>query len=155
MKLTAKSDLEVSAAFVFAALTDHQAWEREAVRNGVDIQRPAGSPDNGVGAQWRIQGHFRGKMRKLTLSVEEMVPNQRLTLSIDSLSIDGTSQVEIMVLSPRRSRVRVDLDLKPKTLAARLFINTMRLAKGRVQVRFERGLGNLCARIKDRYDRQA
>ena len=29
------------------------------------------------------------------------------------------------------------------------------LAKGRVQARFERGLGNLGARIKDRYDRQA
>lgn len=41
-----------------------------------------------------------------------------------------------MVLSPRRSRVRMDLEVKPKTLAARLFINTMRLAKGRVQGRF-------------------
>jgi hypothetical protein len=60
-----------------------------------------------------------------------------------------------MVLSPRRSRVRIDLEVKPKTLAARLFINTLRLAKGRVQARFERSLGNLGARIKDRYDRQA
>ena len=39
MKLTAKTDLEVPAAFVFAALADHQAWEREAVRNGAELGR--------------------------------------------------------------------------------------------------------------------
>ena len=67
----------------------------------------------------------------------------------------GVVQIEVMVLSPRRSRLRTDLEIKPKTLAARLFVNTMRLAKGRVQARFEKGLTQLGARIKDRYDRQA
>ncbi|MCC6517938.1 MAG: hypothetical protein IT543_03735, partial [Tabrizicola sp.] len=82
-------------------------------------------------------------------------PGQRLSMVIDSPSIDGVVQIEVMVLSPRRSRLRTDLEIKPKTLAARLFVNTMRLAKGRVQARFEKGLTQLGARIKDRYDRQA
>ncbi|RYI24863.1 MAG: SRPBCC family protein [Acetobacteraceae bacterium] len=153
MKLTAKTDLEVPAAFVFATLIDHATWEREAVRNGVEVERPAGTPDAGVGAEWRVRGHFRGKARKALIRIEDMSADQRLALQIDSPSIEGTSLVEVMVLSPRRSRVRVDLEVKPKTLAARLFINTMRLAKGRVQARFEKGLGQLGARIKDRYER--
>lgn len=155
MKLTAKTDLEVPAAFVFATLIDHVSWEREAVRNGVEVERPQDTPDSGVGASWRIRGHFRGKARKVLVRIDELTPDQRLALSIDSPSIDGISRIEVMVLSPRRSRLRADLEVKPKTLAARLFINTMRLAKGRVQARFEKGLGNLGARIKDRYDRQA
>ncbi|MFO1202046.1 MAG: SRPBCC family protein [Tabrizicola sp.] len=155
MKLTAKTDLEVPAAFVFATLIDHRSWEREAVRNGVEVERPPGSPDSGVGASWRIRGHFRGKARNVLVKVDEQVADQRLGLTLDSPSIEGTSRIEVMVLSPRRSRVRVDLEVKPKTLAARLFVNTMRLAKGRVQARFEKGLGTLGARIKDRYDRQA
>jgi hypothetical protein len=43
--------------------------------------------------------------------------------------------------------------MKPKTLAARLFINTLRLAKGRVQAKFEKRLGQMATRIKDRYER--
>ena len=155
MKLTAKTDLEVPAAAVFAALIDTPTWEREAIRNGVEVERPPGTPDTGVGAEWRIRGHFRGKARKLTVRITEMTPDQRVSMGLDSPSVDGVVQVEVMVLSPRRSRLRADLEIKPKTLAARLFVNTMRLAKGRVQARFERGLGNLGARIKDRYDRQA
>jgi hypothetical protein len=154
MKLTAKTDLEVPAAFVFATLIDHTSWEREAVRSGVEVERPPGSPDSGVGASWRIRGHFRGKPRNVLVTVDEQTPDQRLGLVMDSPSIEGISRVEVLVLSPRRSRLRVDLEVKPKTLAARLFINTMRLAKGRVQARFERGVGNLGARIKDRFDRQ-
>ncbi len=153
MKLTAKTDLEVPAAAVFASLIDHPAWEREAIRNGVEVERPAGTPATGVGAEWRIRGHFRGKPRKVQVKIEELTQDQRIALGLDSPSIEGTTRLEIMVLSPRRSRVRVDLEIKPKTLAARLFINTMRLAKGRVQARFEKGLGRLGARIKDRYDR--
>lgn len=154
MKLTAKTDLEVPAAAVFATLIDHPAWEREAIRNGVEVERPAGTPAMGVGAEWQIRGHFRGKPRKVQVRIGDLTPDQRLVLGLDSPTIEGTTWLEVMVLSPRRSRLRVDLEVKPKTLAARLFINTMRLAKGRVQARFEKGLVRLGARIKDRYDRQ-
>ena len=43
MKLTAKIDLEVPAAFVFDTLTDNASWEREAIRNGVLGLADAGS----------------------------------------------------------------------------------------------------------------
>jgi uncharacterized protein YndB with AHSA1/START domain len=153
MKLTAKTDLDVPAADVFSALTDTPTWEREAVRNGVEIERPPGTPDSGAGAQWRIRGHFKGKPREVLLRIEEVTPGQRLVLALDSPSIEGVAQIEVLVLSPRRSRLRADLEIRPKTLAARLFINTLRLAKGRVQARFEKGLVRLGARIKDRHDR--
>ena len=78
MKLAAKTDLEVPAAAVFAALIDTPTWEREAIRNGVEVERPAGTPDSGVGAEWRIRGHFRGKARKVTVRIAEMTPGQRL-----------------------------------------------------------------------------
>ncbi|HLQ20582.1 MAG TPA: SRPBCC family protein [Tabrizicola sp.] len=153
MKLTAKTDLEVPAAFVFATLVDHASWEREAVRNGAEVERPEGTPPSGPGAAWRIRGHFKGKSRKALLKIEELAEDRHMLLSIDSPAIEGSTRFEIMVLSPRRSRLRVDFEIKPKTLAARLFINTMRLAKGRVQAKFEKRLGQMGSRIKDRYER--
>ena len=153
MKLTAKTDLEVPAAFVFATLVDHPSWERDAVRNGAEIERPPGSPVTGLGAAWRVRGQFRGKARKVLLTVTELVENQRVVLTLDGPTIEGSARFEVMVLSPRRSRLRVDVEFKPKTLSARLFINTMRLAKGRVQAKFETRLGQIGERIKDRYER--
>lgn len=153
MKLTAKTDLEVPAAFVFSALVDHAFWERDAVRNGAEIERPPGTPASGVGAAWRIRGQFRGKPRKVLLTITEQVENQLVVLSLDGPSIEGFARFEALVLSPRRSRLRADFEFKPKTLSARLFINTLRLGKGRVQAKFEARLGAIGARIKDRYER--
>lgn len=153
MKLTAKTDLEVPAAFVFATLVDHPSWERDAVRNGAEVERPPGTPASGLGAAWRLRGQFRGKARKVLLTITELVENQRVVLSLDGPTIEGSSRFEVTVLSPRRSRLRVDVEFRPKTLSARLFINTMRLAKGRVQAKFETRLGQIGGRIKDRYER--
>ncbi len=148
MKLIAKIDLEAPAAFVYAQLADHAAWEREALRRGADIERPADMPQSGTGAGWRIQVPFRGKMRKVMLKVEQMEPDSSLAFSFDGQSLQGDALLEVQALSARRSRLRVTLDAKPKTLSARLFINTLRLAKGRVQARFDKRLGQLAVRIE-------
>lgn len=153
MKLTAKTDLEVPAAAVFATLVDHPFWERDAVRNGAEVERLPGTPATGIGAAWSVRGQFRGKARKVQLTITELVENQRVVLALDGPTIEGSARFEVMVLSPRRSRLRVDVEFKPKTLSARLFINTMRLAKGRVQAKFESRLGKVGGRIKDRYER--
>ena len=153
MKLTAKTDLDVPAAQVYAILADFPAWEREGARHGIVIEHPPATPLVGVGAEWKIQGPYRGKTRRLTLRMEEMVQGKVLKASIASAPADGIAGLEVIVLSPRRSRLRVEVELKPRTLAARLFFNTLRLAKGRVQARFEARLGHVNARIREAYER--
>ncbi|MBA3908444.1 MAG: SRPBCC family protein [Rhodobacter sp.] len=153
MRLTAKTDLEVPLGAVFANLVDHAAWEREAVQRGVEIERPADMPLTGVGAGWRIRVPFRGKVRKILLRIDDLVPDDRLAVGFDGQSVAGGSVLEVLELSARRTRLRVVLEVKPRTLAARLFLNTLRLAKGRVQARFETRVGQLGARIEDRHQR--
>lgn len=153
MRLTAKTDLEAPLGVVFANLVDHAAWEREALQRGVEIERPANMPLTGVGAGWRIRVSYRGKVRKVLLRIDDLVPDERLGFGFDGQSIAGDSVLEVQALSPRRTRLRVVLEVKPKTLAARLFLNTLRLAKGRVQARFETRVGQLGARIEDRHRR--
>jgi hypothetical protein len=148
MKLTAKSDLEAPAAFVYARLADHPAWEREALRRGAEIERPADMPQSGEGAGWRVRAPFRGKIRKILLTIELMVPDQLIRLGIDGQSMEGDAMVEITALSARRTRMKVTLEIKPKTLAARLFLNTLRLARTRVQARLDKRMGQLAARIE-------
>jgi len=153
MKLAAKTDLEAPASFVYAVLADHAAWEREALRRGVEVERPADMPLSGVGAGWNLRFRFRGRQRKVRLRIDDMILEQHITVSFEGQSIEGNSTLEVLGLSPRRTRLRVVIEVKPKTIAARIFINTLRLAKGRVQARLEKRLEQLGTRIADRYSR--
>lgn len=153
MKLTAKTDIGAPLSFVFATLADHAAWEREAVRRGAEIERPGDMPLAGVGAGWRVRFRFRGKPRKFLLRIDELIQDEQIAVSFEGQALQGVSVLELSALSPRQTRLRVMLEVKPKTIPARLFINTLRLAKGRVNARFDKRLGQLGARIQDRYIR--
>lgn len=153
MKLTAKTDLDAPAAFVYDSLTDTQNWEREAVRRGIDVDRPAGAPLTGIGAAWRISGRYRGKQRRLLLKISKLLPGEVIEYSFDSPSANGGIVLEVTALSARRSRLRLAVDIRPKTLAARLFLNTIRLAKGRVESKLEARLAGLGSYVKQRHER--
>ena len=154
MKLTAKTDINAPASFVYATLLDHAAWEAEARRRGAEIERPADLPLTGIGAGWRIRVPFRGKQRNILIRIDGMSPDSLLTFLIEGQAIEGNSAMELLPMSPRRTRLRMALDIRPKTLGARLFLNTLRLAKGRVQARMEKRLIQLGAQIEARQQRQ-
>lgn len=149
MKLSAKTDIEAPIAFVYASLADHPQWEAEARRRGIEIERPDGTPAQGVGAAWRIEAPFRGKVRKILLTMREMMPHHRLALDFDGQTFEGEMVLELLALSPRSTRMRLVVDLRPKTLSARLFLNTLRLAKARVQGRLDSRLRQFGARIQE------
>lgn len=153
MKLTAKTDIEAPIGFVYAALTDFPAWEREALQRGAEVERPANSPATGKDAVWQVKFRYRGRLRKLTIRVLDATLDERLVMGIDSTPVEGSSQMDLVSLSARRTRLRVTLDMRPKTLAARLFVNALRVARRKVEMRFEKRIGQLAARIEDLHQR--
>ncbi len=153
MRLTTKQDIEAPAAFVFAVMTDFDAWERAAMRRGAEVVRTDTLRQPGIGMGWRIKFHFRGKARVMALKFTEVDPGNRLAFTGDAPTVGGDASVELMELSTRRTRVTVTTEIKPKTLAARLFVQTMKLAKSKLQQRFETRVGQVGADIEDRYKR--
>ncbi|WP_431298144.1 SRPBCC family protein [Tabrizicola sp. BL-A-41-H6] len=152
MRLTAKTDIEVPLAEVYRYITDFNAWEDAATQRGAEVAR-TGVKADAVGAGWRVRFAYRGKARNVLVKVARLVPGEVAAFLIDSPSIEGASQLEVTPLSPRRTRVRVVLDVKPKTLAARVFISTLRLSKARVDRRFEGRVAQLGAALVARYQR--
>jgi hypothetical protein len=154
MKLTVKTEIDAPVEFVHAYLGDSTTWEREAIRRGVEVERPADMPLKGVGAGWRIKLRFRGRIRNVLVRLDEMVQDDRIAYSFEGQALFGTTELETKALSPRRSRLKVSIDARPKTLAARLFLNTLRLARRKAEERMEKRVGQLAARIEDRYTRE-
>ncbi|SEM69524.1 hypothetical protein SAMN05216227_1001118 [Pseudorhodobacter antarcticus] len=151
MKLTAKEDIEAPIAFVNAVLTDFETWERAAMRRGADVERTDRMPALGVGMEWKVAFTFRGKTRKLNIKLASMLAEQSLGFDVMSKPAEAVFGIEMAEMGPRRTRIVLTMELKPRTLAARLFLQSLKLAKAKVNRRFTLRLSQLCAGVEDRY----
>ena len=149
MKLTTRQDIEAPLDFVYAQLTDFDHFERMAMRRGAEVERTDRLRSPGVGMAWRVRFAFRGRPRTAQVRFADAEPGAHLTWAFDSPSLQGTARVELVSLSPRRTRMTVVSEVKPKTLAARLLVQSARLAKGRVQRRLDVASGKLANMIEE------
>ena len=151
MKLTAKYDLEAPATFVFGQLVDFDGWERAAIRRGADVMRTDKLTRTGPGATWAASFRYRAKVREVTIRLDSMTPATALGLTGISKLADGVMAADVLEVGPSRTRLEVRLEIKPKTLAARIYVQSLRLARARVERSFAQRVAQLTAEIEDRY----
>ena len=151
MKLTSRQDIEAPAAFVFAALKDFDAWERSALRRGAEVVRTDKLPSVMPGLSWLIKFAYRGKQRKLALRLTSLEQPTLIGFSGTGTSFDGVAGIDLMELAARRTRMSVTLDIRPKSIAARVILQSMRLANARLNRRFSDRVGQFCSEIETRY----
>lgn len=149
MKLTTRQDIEAPLDFVYAQLTDFDHFERMAMRRGAEVERTDRLRSPGVGMAWRVRFTFRGRPRTVQVRFADAEPGAHLAWAFDSPALTGTARVELVALSPRRTRMTAVSEVKPKTLAVRLLVQSARLAKGRVQRRLDVASGHLANMIEE------
>ena len=150
MKFTAREDIEAPLEFVFDQAADFSGFERSAMRRGADVQRTDGGSAIVVGAAWRVQFRFRGKDRVLEPRIERLDrPNGYAVRSISG-GLESDLTVDLVQLSPNRTRMQVELELAPKSLSARLMVQSMKLAKSTLSRRFEKRVAQYAQEIEER-----
>jgi hypothetical protein len=65
-------------------------------------------------------------------------------------ALEAVTRVELAEMTPRRTRVTVTVELSARTLAARLFLQSLRLAPGRVRQKFDSRIAQMAAEIEAR-----
>ncbi len=63
----------------------------------------------------------------------------------------GAVDVNLQALSPTRTRVAVDVELTPKSLSAKLLMQPLKLAKIRLDTRFEERIEAYVREMEARY----
>lgn len=154
MKFSTREDVEAPAHFVFEHMSDFQSYERQALRRGADVRRLDSGPYT-VGSSWDVAFTFRGKDRKLRAKVEELSEPSILRVSTDSSGLDGQTVLEIVPLSPRRTRISASIEIKPKSLSARLMLHSLKLAKANLTNRFKRRVSDFGEELEARYQQQS
>jgi carbon monoxide dehydrogenase subunit G len=155
MKIASRHDIEAPPDFVFQTLTDFDSWERSAMRRGAEVSRTDKLTIAGPGLSWLVRFRLRGKDRKLAVKLTGMDAPSRVSFSLSGMLFDATSHVDLMELGAKRTRMVVVSEAKPKTLAARLILQSLRLARARVQRRVDGRIGAIAQEIEDRYRQQA
>ena len=155
MKLVAKYDVEAPVAFVFAQLTDFDGWERAAMRRGADVSRTDTLREAGPGMSWLTTFRYRNKDRSATIRLDALNPTSSLALTAMAAIVDGKLGFEFLDLAARRTRVEVRLEVKPKSLVARIYVQALRLTRSRVERSFAQRVAQLAKEIEERFRRPA
>ena len=153
MKLAAKHDIEAPAAFVFAQLADFETWERAAMRRGADVMRRDTLRIPGPGMTWDCRFNYAGKDRKATIRLDAITPATAMVLTGLSVPVEGVMHLDILDLAAKRTRIEVRLEIKPRTLTARIYVQSLRLARSRVERGFAKRVAQLAVEIEDRFRR--
>lgn len=137
MRIAGKQDVEASLQQVWAAVADLAAWERAALRRGAEVSR-LDSQDAAVkGARWTARFAYRGRPRTLDVELLRVETPHHMDLKFQSMAIEGEVRIELIGMAARRTRLHVVTDLKPLSLGARLFLQSLRLARARVERRYQ------------------
>ncbi len=150
MKFSTNEDIEAPAEFVFAQLADFHSYERQALRRGADVRRLDDGPYK-VGSKWDVVFNFRGKERKVHANIVEKKPPISLQIASESSGLEGATVLEVVPMSLRRTRISVSIDLKPKTLSARLLLQSLKLAKTNLTNRFKRRVADYASDLEEKY----
>lgn len=151
MKLSTREDIEAPLSYVFNAFADVENWERAAMRRGADVVRTDKLRSVGVGMGWKVNFAYRGKPRMITAKLAALESPTHIVYTGLANSLDATITLDFVELSAKRTRISVGTEMKPLTLGARLFLQSLKLAKSKLTKRYEHRVAEICTDIEDRY----
>lgn len=155
MKLMRNEDVEAPIAFVYARLSDFDHWERAALRRGAEVTRLDTLAVPGPGMTWHLGFDFRGRRRVVDLRLVTMEPSQTLTFAGQGASMSGNGLLDLVEMGPKRTRIAITLEVEARTLAARLLLQSLKLASGKINRTFETRTRQLAADLESRFRRSS
>ena len=151
MKFSATEDIEAPIDHVYREVTNFAGFERQALRRGASVNRLDGQGPIGTGSSWDVGFKFRGKARRMTATIGVMDPPNSVRVDTVAGGLDGVTQIELLALSRSHTRISVQIELLPKSLSARLVLQSLKLAKSNLTKRFKAKITEFSEDIEERY----
>lgn len=155
MKFSTKEDVEAPIDAVFEMLCDFESFERSAMRRGAEVQRVDQMKVPGPGMTWHVAFDLRGKRRQMELEMVTFDKPNEMALESTSPGLLGQMTFELMPLSRNRTRILVELEIKPLNLSARLLVQSLKLGKNSLTRKYKLRVAEYAKVMEDRYSRSA
>ncbi|RRH76926.1 SRPBCC family protein [Falsigemmobacter faecalis] len=148
MKFITSEEIGAPVADVWAVLSDIDGLEAEARARGAGLKRL----ERGASPAWKTEFRFRQRAREVELRIAQILTPELLAFDITGKAAEGSVRLELLPLSPLHCRLTVTSEIRPRTLAARLFLQSLKLARSgmnrRYRDRVQQGAALLTARAK-------
>lgn len=151
MRFATKQDIEAPVADVFRIISDFETWERAAMRRGAEVARVDKLRSVAAGMRWAAKFSYRSKPRTMELELTQIDEPNLLRFAGISQAIEGVVSIDLMELGAKRTRMHVVLEVSPRSLTARLFLQSLRLARARIDRKFDQRAAQLAGEIEARY----
>jgi hypothetical protein len=136
MKFSTRQDVQAPIEDVFGRATNFDRFERVLKRQGHDVRRVP-TPENEQAVMcWQAVVDYRGKTRNIRANLAEISPPNRFCMTSKINGVESVLEVDFVAITPSKSRMIVGLELSPKTLAARLFVQSLKLGKSNLDRKF-------------------
>jgi uncharacterized protein YndB with AHSA1/START domain len=150
MDFSTREDIDAPIDGVFAALTEFDRFERAAMRRGAEVVRSDLPDPPGLGSSWRLAFDYQGKRRRITATIDRLEVPTLIRFTGAAKAVTGEIRLELVALSRGRTRVKVSLQVLPQSLVARIYIQSLRLMKSRVNERFAARVSAFAQSIEER-----
>ena len=154
MKFKVSEDVDAPQEMVWARFTDFSGFEEDARGRGAILNRVGNWTQTVQGVEWRGEVTVRGKSRPITAKVTQLVPQELCVVDSRIGGMNCHQEIIFVPLSTTVTRVALMLDLSADTLTARLLLQTMKLARGRVLQNLQGVLARQGNAVEAAYRRQ-
>jgi carbon monoxide dehydrogenase subunit G len=151
MIFSAREDVDVPIDNAFAMLSDFDTYERIALRRGIEVERQDMLHLPGEGMQWGVQFEYRGKLRDVVLKLVRYEAPNTMHFRVDGQGLGGRMDIELVAMSRSRTRLSIEVELEAHTLSARLLVQSMKLARTKLNKGFHTRIANLALELQERY----
>ncbi|SMO67752.1 SRPBCC family protein [Ruegeria faecimaris] len=151
MQFSAREDIQAPVNAVFEMFADFERFERMAMRRGIEVRRLSGHMGVVPGTSWETEFRMRGKPRRVEINMAECDPPTHMRFEAASKGMNGSTRVEFLALSQRRTRLTVDMSLSAKSLPARLLLQSLRLGQSRFRRQFQARLSEFAREMEERH----
>lgn len=149
MKFSTRQDVQAPIEHIFARATDFDRFERVLRRKGINVTRLETPLDDPTLMCWKAEVEYRGKARKIQVDLSELSAPTRVCMTSQVNGVVSVMEADFVAITPKKSRMIVKLDLTPKTLAARLFVQSLKLGKANLDRKFAERVERYAAMLVD------
>ena len=151
MEFTTREDIEAPIEYVFDQVTDFASFERSIMRRGGDVERISGGDTAVVGTKWRVKFLLRGAERLVNAEVVAVDAPNAITIDMMSKNVDATLQVDLVALSPARTRLNVRATAAAKSIPAKLLFQSVKFARNKNKNKFGAMVANFAKDVETRF----
>lgn len=149
MKFTTRKDTNIAADKLFDAVNDFDRLERIIKRRKAQVTRIP--PESGEIHAWNVAFDWRGRRRELRFAVTDQAPHETLSLHGNIESFDLEMQITFVALTRSRSRVISEVNARPRSMKARLILQSAKLTKGKLDKRYAQNIATFVDQLIEGY----